>query len=88
MSYWVLAHTEKGRPIVDGPHSTEDKALDWIMMNVPSNRREAAEIRDLPTRDSTRATRILKHGLIQKVGLDEGMRNATHPGNHKEPWEE
>jgi len=80
MSFWVLARKVNGRPIIDGPHKTEEEATDWIINNVrDQQRRSEAKVEELSTSDVARATRILKHKLSGVVGVDEATRNALHP---------
>ncbi len=35
MYWWVLAYKRNGRPIIDGPHSSEDEADAWITEHIP-----------------------------------------------------
>ena len=80
MSFWVLARKVNGRPIIDGPHRTEEEATDWIIDNVrDQQRRNEARVEELATSDVAHATRILKHRLAKDVGVDEATRNALHP---------
>jgi len=80
MSYWVLAQRRNRRPIVDGPHKSYDTATDWIVEHIEDQeRRDRAEVVELPTSNPAVATRMLKHRYSDKVGLDEATRNAYHP---------
>ncbi|KKN45365.1 hypothetical protein LCGC14_0683510 [marine sediment metagenome] len=78
--WWVLAQRSNGRPIVDGPHKSEEDGDDWIINHIDDQeRRNRAKVTWLPTGRTSDATRMLKHKLADSVGLDDATRNAYHP---------
>ena len=80
MPYWVLAQRSNGRPIVDGPHKSDEDASEWIINHIDDQeRRKKAEVHELGTGRASEATRMLKHKLADAVGIDDATRNAYHP---------
>lgn len=74
--YWILAVEPKtGRPIVLGAYSSEDEANRVGFAKIDGS----FEVVKLKTRDSSRATKILKYRRFhQTAKLEEATKRAKH----------
>jgi hypothetical protein len=83
MPWWIVTIGSNGSPHLFGPYPTELKAV-----QIADERGfRDPEIVFLPTRDSTRATRILKERrtelMAKQYGSWElGMKKFRHPDKH------
>jgi len=73
MWHWVVARDKSGQPFLRGPYTSGMRA-----QRIKDRMDVEAEIIPLPTRDSTRATRMLKERRIEGFGLEEGTRKFKH----------
>ena len=73
MWYWIVAMSGEGQPFLRGPYGSPLRAQERSdKMEVDSR------IVPLPTRDTARATRMLKEKRIDDFGLEEGTRMFKH----------
>jgi len=82
MYYWVVDYTRAKdgslRPVIIGGRSFSSELLAQHYMD-DANLSQKAEIFELPTSNSSRATQMVKAQLIRRYkSLDKGVRRAVH----------
>jgi hypothetical protein len=83
--YWILAVDKtSGKAVILGAFDSEDKANRVGFEKIDG----AFEVVSLPTRDSGKATKILKYRRFsQTARLEEAVKRAKHQGNKEEVHE-
>jgi len=75
MYWWITTTSGDGKMVVLGPYTTEEAANSYAFRHLGSN----FETHQLFTRDQSKATRILKKRLFDKIGnLDQALKRAGH----------
>ena len=75
MYWWITATSGNGKLVVLGPYFTEESANDYAFRHLGSN----FETHQLSTRDMSKATRVLKKKLFDRIGdLDSALQRAKH----------
>jgi len=84
--YWILEWTEHKKtgamkPDLFGPFGSESRADEYLEM---ANMSEAAQVYNLSTQNSARATQMLKaKNVISRGSVSEGMQRFRHPQGHR-----
>lgn len=76
MPYYVISEDKKGNPTQFGPY-TYREAND--VRDRCEREGKPGEIIHLRTRNPDTATRLIKEGRVEKLGIDEGTRRMSHP---------
>lgn len=77
MPYYVMSEDKKGNPTQFGPYDSYSRAND--IRDKCEQEGRPGEIIRLRTRNSDTATREIKEGRVEKLGIDEGTRRMSHP---------
>jgi len=77
--YWIMAtHQPTGRAVILGPYATEDQASQVGFEKIDG----PFEVLPLPTRDTGRATKMLKYKRFDRSArLEEALKRAKHDVN-------
>ena len=79
--YWWLKTTYEGRPLILGPYGTEQLANEFGFKHFGAD----FEAYELPTRDKSRATAMIKARILQQTSnLDTALQKVRHKLPDKE----
>jgi hypothetical protein len=72
MYYWTYGQTEEGRKVLSGPYRSKSEA------NLEADKLDDVEIFFLKTRNTQKATRIVKAKLSKKTRIDTALEPMSH----------
>lgn len=73
--FWWIVTTFKGQPVILGPYTSEEEASQVGFEKLGGN----FESYELPTRDKSKATSMIKARILNKTSdLETALRKAKH----------